>query len=289
MTAQIIDGRAVAAAKLEETKVLADKFTKDVGFPPALAIIMVGNNPASAAYVNIKQKRAIEIGIHTELVKFSPDVSEAEVVYAIDTLNARKDIHGIIIQLPLPQHLDPDVLIDHVSPDKDVDGFHPKNMGALATQRQGMAPCTPKGILHLLKSLPISLSGKHAVVIGRSRIVGRPMASLLLQEDCTVTQIHSRSQNWGQLTLLADIVIVAVGQPNLLKVEHVNPDVIVIDVGSSKISMPDGSSRFIGDVSEDLFEHVAHITPVPGGVGPMTVAMLLQNTIEAARSQFSAK
>ncbi len=287
MTSKIIDGRKVAADLLLKTQAFVAELNTTYTVIPGLAIIKVGDNPASTAYVNIKQKRAAEVGIHTELVTFSSNISEQDVLRTIDMLNARKDIHGIIIQLPLPAHLNADTLIDHVSPQKDVDGFHPDNVGAIATGRAGILPCTPKGILYLLKTLPIHLNGKHAVVIGRSRIVGKPMAALLLKSNCTITHIHSHSQNWRPITQLADIIVTATGTPRLLTPEHIKTGAIIIDVGSSKISLPNGQSKFVGDVREDVVQKAGFITPVPGGVGPMTVAMLLQNTAEAARSQIN--
>lgn len=289
MTANIINGNAIAAYVRETVEASAVDFFHAYGMKPGLAIILVGENPASHAYVNIKLKRCTEIGIHTEVFHFPANVDQKTVVDAIDHLNDRKDIHGIIIQLPLPSHLSANHLIDHVSPEKDVDGLHPYNIGALHSNRPGIVPCTPKGILTLLKTLPVSLSGKHAAVIGRSMIVGKPLAALLLAENSTVTHIHSYSENWETLTQQADIVVVAAGLPKLLNASHIKTGAVVIDVGSTRIIHPDGTSIFVGDVDSSVFQKAGYITPVPGGVGPMTVAMLLQNTVEAAWSQQNAR
>jgi methylenetetrahydrofolate dehydrogenase (NADP+) / methenyltetrahydrofolate cyclohydrolase len=285
MTAKLINGLATAENIRHTVTESAAKFFSVHGVKPGLAIIRVGENPASLSYVNIKLKRCAEIGIHSELLAFDANIDEGTVIHAIDTLNARKDIHGIIIQLPLPAQLCANTLIDHVSPIKDVDGLHLQNIGALHSSRPGILPCTPKGILALLKTLPFDLKGKHAVVIGRSLIVGRPMAALLLKEHCTVTQIHRYSENWSVLTQHADIIIVATGVPSLLKADHVKQGCVVIDVGSTRITHPDGTSIFVGDVDSNVFEKAGYITPVPGGVGPMTVAMLLHNTVETAWRQ----
>jgi methylenetetrahydrofolate dehydrogenase (NADP+)/methenyltetrahydrofolate cyclohydrolase len=285
MTAILINGLTTAEGIRNTVKCSATEFFTRYGTRPGLAVILVGENPASLSYVNIKLKRCAEIGIHAELLKFDINVSEDTVIQAIDLLNARCDIHGIIIQLPLPPHLHANTLIDHVSPKKDVDGLHLHNIGALHSSRPGIIPCTPKGILTLLKTLPIPLKGKHAVVIGRSQIVGRPMAALLLKEHCTVTHIHRYSENWTSLTQQADIIVVATGVPGLLTADHIKPGAVVIDVGSTRVIHEDGSSTFVGDVAPDVFQKAGYITPVPGGVGPMTVAMLLQNTVETAWSQ----
>jgi methylenetetrahydrofolate dehydrogenase (NADP+) / methenyltetrahydrofolate cyclohydrolase len=288
MNATIINGNAIASHVRQSVETSAIDFFRTHGIKPGLSIILIGENPASHAYVNIKLKRCAEIGIHTEVLHFPATIDQQSVIKSIDQLNSRKDIHGIIIQLPLPPHLSANTLIDHVSPQKDVDGLHLQNIGALHSNRTGIIPCTPKGILTLLKTLPIPLTGKHAVVIGRSMIVGRPMAALLLAENCTVTHIHSYSENWESLTQQADIIIVAAGLPKLLKATHIKPQAIVIDVGSTRIIHPDGTSIFVGDVDASVFQKAGYITPVPGGVGPMTVAMLLQNTIETAWSQQNA-
>lgn len=287
MAATLIHGLSIANSIRAEVQKSAAKLCHAHGTPPGLAIILIGKNPASQAYVNIKLKRCAEIGIHAELLDFPATVSEEQVVTDIDKLNARIDIHGIIIQLPLPGHLNANTLISHVSPIKDVDGLHRENVGALhSSGGGGVLPCTPKGILTLLKTLAITLKGKHAVVIGRSAIVGRPMAAILLKEHCTVTHIHRCSENWSPLTQLADIIVVATGVPKLLKAAHIKTGAVVIDVGSTRIINPDGTSVFIGDVDASVSQKAGYITPVPGGVGPMTVAMLLQNTVEAAWSQY---
>lgn len=285
MTATLINGLTIAEDIRNTVKNSAAEFLATHSIHPGLAIILIGENPASLSYVNIKLKRCTEIGIHAELLKFDANVSEDIVIQAIDSLNVRHDIHGIIIQLPLPAHLCANTLIDHVSPNKDVDGLHLHNIGALHSSRPGIIPCTPKGILTLLTTLPISLKGKHAVVIGRSLIVGRPMAALLLKEHCTVTHIHRYSENWASLTQHADIIVVATGVPGLLNAAHIKAGAVVIDVGSTRIIHSDGSSTFVGDVDPDVLQKAGYLTPVPGGVGPMTVAMLLQNTVDTAWNQ----
>jgi methylenetetrahydrofolate dehydrogenase (NADP+)/methenyltetrahydrofolate cyclohydrolase len=285
MIAQRINGLTTAENIRGTVKESAAKFYSVHGTKPGLAIIRVGENPASESYVNIKLKRCTEIGIHAEHLEFDATIDEAAVIHAIDGLNTRSDIHGIIIQLPLPSHLCTNTLIDHVSPIKDVDGLHLHNIGALHSSRQGIVPCTPKGILALLKALPFDLKGKHAVVIGRSLIVGSPMAALLLKEHCTVTHIHRHSENWSALTQHADIIVIATGVPGLLNADHIKPGCVIIDVGSTRITHPDGTSVFVGDVDSTVFEKAGYITPVPGGVGPMTVAMLLHNTLETAWRQ----
>lgn len=285
MTATLINGLVIAENIRHTVNESALRFFSAHGIQPGLAIIRVGENPASLSYVNIKLKRCAEIGIHAEHLSFDANTSQDRVIKTIDALNARSDIHGIIIQLPLPAHLCANTLIDHVSPIKDVDGLHLQNIGALHSSRPGIIPCTPKGILALLKTLPFDLKGKHAVVIGRSLIVGRPMAALLLKEHCTVTHIHRHSENWSLLTQNADIIVVAAGVPGLLKAAHIKPGCVIIDVGSTRVIHPDGTSIFVGDVHSDVFQAAGYITPVPGGVGPMTVAMLLQNTVETAWRQ----
>ncbi|MCP5322765.1 MAG: bifunctional 5,10-methylenetetrahydrofolate dehydrogenase/5,10-methenyltetrahydrofolate cyclohydrolase [Candidatus Paracaedibacteraceae bacterium] len=285
MTAILINGHAISTTVRKEVETSAVKFLHTYKIKPGLAIVIVGDNPSSQAYVNIKLKRCAEIGIHAELVQFETDEKLDVIIKVIDNLNCRKDIHGIIIQLPLPGNLNANTLIDRISPEKDVDGLHLANIGALHSNRAGIIPCTPKGILTLLKTLPVSLSGKSAVVIGRSLIVGKPMAALLLQENCTVTHIHSYSENWEKFTKEADIIVIAAGIPKLLHAHHIKEGAVVIDVGSTRIINDTGSSVFVGDIDSGVFQKAGYITPVPGGVGPMTVAHLLQNTVEAAWKQ----
>jgi methylenetetrahydrofolate dehydrogenase (NADP+)/methenyltetrahydrofolate cyclohydrolase len=285
MTAVIINGHEIAANVRETTQQSVAEFYRMYGQKPGLAIILVGDNPSSQVYVNIKLKRCDEIEIRAELFQFPDTVEQQTVIEMIDQLNIRQDIHGIIIQLPLPLHLSANDLIDHVSPVKDVDGLHISNIGALHSNRSGMIPCTPKGILRLLKTLPITLAGKHAVVVGRSMIVGKPMAALLLAENCTVTHIHSYSENWEVLTQHADIIVVAAGLPKLINAAHIKAGAIVIDVGSTRVIHSDGTSIFVGDIDSSVLQKAGYVTPVPGGVGPMTVAMLLQNTVDAAWNQ----
>lgn len=285
MTATLINGQEIATNLLKDVKLSAAHFFNTYGIAPGVAVLLVGDNPSSQAYVNIKLKRCSEIGIKGELIHLPLNIDESAVINIIQKLNQRSEIHGIIIQLPLPKHLSIQTLIQHVSPQKDLDGLHPLNIGALHSNQPGIIPCTPKGIVALLKTLPIKLEGKHALVIGRSMIVGKPIATLLLQENCTVTHVHSHSQNWENLSQCADIIVVAAGLPTLLRAHHIKKKAIIIDVGCTRIIHPDRSTIFMGDVDRDVFQKAAFITPVPGGVGPMTVAMLLQNTVEAAWDQ----
>lgn len=289
MNANLIYGNNIAQPLLTEIAQLVIQYKEHHNGLPGLAIVLVGNNPASEAYVKIKLKRARTIGLHTEVFRFSETLTEEELLTVIDELNARDDIHGIIIQLPLPPHFNSFHLINRIDPQKDVDGLTLHNIGKLHTNQHDIAPCTPKGILHLLKTLPIQLEGKHVAIIGRSQIVGKPLGALLLHENCTITHIHSYSQNWEQLTQLADIVVVATGQPNLLTDQHIKEGAIIIDVGSTKRTNENGLSYFVGDVDRSVLFKASYVTPVPGGVGPMTVAMLMQNTVEAAWRQSNAR
>jgi len=285
MNANIINGHLIAENIRIAVKASSDKFFDTYKIKPGLAVIIIGDNPASHAYVNIKLKRCVELGLHAEALYFPLDVESDTVLTSIDHLNTRTDIHGIILQLPLPGHLSTHELVNRIAPKKDVDGLCAENLGALYSHYPGIIPCTPKGILKLLKTLPEGLTGKHAVVIGRSLIVGKPMATLLLSENCTVTQIHSYSKDWADLTQMADIIVTAAGVPGLINASHIKPGAIVVDVGSTRIVRSDGTAVFMGDVDSSVYQKAGYITPVPGGVGPMTVAMLLENTVNAAWDQ----
>lgn len=286
MSAVIIDGKQVAAdVRAEVAAKVAELKTK--GISPCLAVILVGENPASVSYVTGKQKALAEVGMVDRSVHLPESTSEAELLKLIDELNADDSVHGILVQLPLPKHINEEKVIMAISPEKDVDGFHPVSVGNLMIGRPGFLPCTPHGIIVLLKKAGIETSGKHAVVIGRSNIVGKPVSILLARKDvnCTVTMCHTGTKNMAEITRQADIIVVASGHPHTLTGDMVKEGAVVIDVGVNRI--PDSSKksgfRLIGDCDfDDLKEKTSFITPVPGGVGPMTIAMLMQNTLESA-------
>ncbi len=286
MSAVIIDGKQVAAdVRAEVAKKVSE--LKEKGIAPCLAVILVGENPASVSYVTGKQKALAEVGMVDRSVHLPESTSEEELLKLIDQLNADESVHGILVQLPLPKHIDEEKVIMAISPEKDVDGFHPVSVGNLMIGRPGFLPCTPHGIIVLLKKAGIETSGKHAVVIGRSNIVGKPVAILLARRDvnCTVTMCHTGTKNMAEITRQADIIVVASGHPHTLTADMVKDGAVVIDVGVNRI--PDSSKksgfRLIGDCDfDDLKEKTSFITPVPGGVGPMTIAMLMQNTLESA-------
>lgn len=276
MTAQIINGKEIAARFRSE---LAAKITNNPSENmPVLAVVLVGDDDASKVYVRNKQKAAAEVGIGCEIMEFSATIGEQALLEVIDDLNANPHINGIIVQLPLPKHIDSLNILSRIKPSKDVDGFSPANTGLLSYNHpNAFISATPKGILHLLQSSKINLTGKHAVIIGRSTIVGKPLAMLLLNHDCTVTITHSKTINLPDIVKTADIVIAACGQAKLVKAEWIKDGAVVIDVGINRV---DG--KLCGDVDFDnVKEKASFITPVPGGVGPMTVAMLLANTFEA--------
>jgi methylenetetrahydrofolate dehydrogenase (NADP+)/methenyltetrahydrofolate cyclohydrolase len=279
----IIDGKAIAAeykAKIaEKILLLASKHR----LTPGLAVILVGNDAASEIYINNKVRYAKEVGIHSFEFRMPAETHQKSLIAKIEHLNNDPKIHGILVQLPLPEHIDTNAVINAVSPHKDVDGFNVINVGKLVTNQEGFVPCTPLGCLRLLKMICPDLAGKKAVIIGRSNIVGKPMASLLLNENCTVTIIHSKSQHVKDEAAMADILVTATGKPNFITKEFIKPGAIVIDVGINRITLEDGSTRLIGDVKFDEVKDIASaITPVPGGVGPMTISCLLENTLKAA-------
>ncbi|MDR1855111.1 MAG: bifunctional methylenetetrahydrofolate dehydrogenase/methenyltetrahydrofolate cyclohydrolase FolD [Azoarcus sp.] len=286
MSAKIIDGKAIAAKVVEEARIEAAKLTAR-GVKPGLAVVLVGEDPASQVYVRNKVKTAKEAGLHSLEYRLPADTPEAGVLSLIAQLNADAAVHGILVQLPLPKQIDEQKVIEAIAPGKDVDGFHPTNVGAMRLGLPALVACTPWGCLRLLRETlgADGLRGKHAVVIGRSNIVGKPMAALLLQADCTVTVAHSHTPNVKELCRLADIVVVAVGRPGMVKGDWLKPGATVIDVGINRIDAGDGKSRLVGDVDfADAVEVAGAITPVPGGVGPMTIACLMQNTVSAARA-----
>ena len=284
MTAKIIDGKSVAADVRARVAASAAEFTKHVGRQPGLATVLVGEDPASAVYVRSKGKATAEAGMASFSHKLPDRTSEAELLELVDRLNRDDNVDGILVQLPLPKQINSSRVIAAIDPAKDVDGFHPINAGRLATGLDALVPCTPYGCLYLLKQELSSIAGKDAVVIGRSNIVGKPMALLLIGESATVTVAHSKTRDLPDVVRRADIVVAAVGRAEMVKGDWIKPGAVVIDVGINRIPTEDGKSRLVGDVDfAGASEHAAAITPVPGGVGPMTIAMLLRNTIVAAR------
>ena len=278
MTAQKIDGNALSQTLRADVTKRATAL-KARGITPGLAVILVGENPASQVYVRNKVKACEDCGLHSILEKHPASLTEAALLNRIDALNQDTSIHGILVQLPLPEHIDAQKVIEAISPAKDVDGFHIASAGALMTGIPGFLPCTPYGCMKMLESIGYELKGKHAVVIGRSNIVGKPMALMLLQKNATVTICHSATQNLKAITLQADVIVAAVGKRNILTADMVKPGAVVLDVGMNR----NEEGKLCGDVDFAGVEQVAgYITPVPGGVGPMTITMLLVNTLEAA-------
>ncbi len=289
MAAQIIDGKKISEEIRNELKDEIKRLT-DKGFKPGLAVILVGENPASQVYVGKKEKTCNELGIHSEAYRLPESASEEELLSLIDKLNAREEIDGILVQLPLPDHINEEKILMRINPDKDVDGFHPVNVGRMVIGKPRFLPCTPSGIQELLLRVNVDPAGKHVVVIGRSNIVGKPVSCILVQKadgaNATVTVCHSRSKNLAEITKLADILIAAIGKPKFVTAEMVKEGAVVIDVGVNRI--PDSSkksgTRLVGDVDFDAVkEKASAITPVPGGVGPMTIAMLMKNTLKSAK------
>lgn len=280
MTAQIINGKEIAKKLREKIKNEVQEL-KGKGITPGLAVILVGDDPASQVYVRNKEKACQEVGIYSEIHHLSKTISQSELINLIDKLNTNPQIHGILVQLPIPAHLNEKEVIERISPQKDVDGFHPLNAGALFVGEKSLQPCTPKGCLYLLKEIGYDLKGKKAVVVGRSNIVGKPVAMMLLQEHATVTICHSRTKDLKSELLQADVVVAAVGKANFIKGDMLKPGAVVLDVGINRLE----NGKLVGDVDfETAKEKASWITPVPGGVGPMTIAMLLANTLEAAQN-----
>ena len=285
MSAKLIDGKAAAAALREEVAKEVARFRVATGRAPGLATVLVGEDPASAVYVRSKGRATLEAGMLSFEHKLPADTGEADLLALVDRLNADPAVDGILVQLPLPDHINTNKVITRVDPDKDVDGFHPVNAGRLAIGLHGFVPCTPLGCLKLLRAEHGDLAGKNAVVIGRSNIVGKPMALLLLAESCTVTVAHSRTRDLPDVVRGADIVVAAVGRPQMVQGDWIKPGATVIDVGINRIAGEGGNSHLVGDVDFASASNVAGaITPVPGGVGPMTIACLIRNTfVSAAR------
>ena len=283
MTARRIDGKAAAAAIREKVADKVRDFEQRIGRPPGLATVLVGEDPASAIYVRSKNRATAEAGMAGFAHNLPDTISEAELLQVVTDINADERIDGILVQLPLPTQIDATRVIETIEPGKDVDGFHPVNAGRLAIGLPSLVPCTPFGCLHLLKAELGSLAGLEAVVIGRSNIVGKPMAQLLIAESATVTVAHSKTRDLPGTVRRADIVVAAVGRPEMVRGDWIKPGATVIDVGINRIPTEDGKGRLVGDVAYDeAAEVAAAITPVPGGVGPMTIAMLMRNTLVAA-------
>ena len=280
MSATIIDGVEIAK-KVRENIALQVNELKQQGVVPGLAVILVGDNQASKTYVANKEKACQQLGMHSVLVKMPESVSQAELLEKIDELNNDESIHGILVQLPLPKHIEEKAVIEAITPAKDVDGFHPENVGKMMTGQDTFYPCTPYGVVVMLEHIGYNPAGKHAVIVGRSNIVGKPAGQLLLNLDATVTYVHSKTVDMAKYTKQADILVVAVGKRDVITSEHVKPGAVVIDVGMNR----NDEGKLCGDVSYDEVKEIAsYITPVPGGVGPMTITMLMHNTLKAARN-----
>lgn len=287
MTAQIIDGKAFAAQVRANVRTAAEAFKKQCDMPVGLTVVLVGDDPASEIYVRLKVADAREVGINSRDIKLPATASEAEVLDIVRKLNADPAVHGVLVQFPTPKQVRQEAILDTLSPDKDVDGLTPLSAGRLASGRStALVSCTPQGCLMLIKSVRPKLEGLNAVVIGRSQLVGKPMAQLLLQENCTVTVAHSKTRDLEAVVRGADVLVAAVGRPEMVKGDWVKPGAIVIDVGMNRLDLPGGKSKLLGDVAyNEAKERAAAITPVPGGVGPMTRACLLRNTVLAACAQ----
>ncbi len=285
MSAQVIDGKAFAADVRGRVAEHVARLKADHDLTPGLAVVLVGEDPASQVYVRSKGKMTVEVGMNSFEHKLDAGTSEKDLLELIGQLNADPSVHGILVQLPLPRHLNEDLVINSIDPAKDVDGFHISNVGLLATGQKSMVPCTPLGCLMMLRNQHGSLSGMDAVVIGRSNIVGKPMAQLLLRDSCTVTIAHSRTKDLAEVVRRADIVVAAVGRPEMVPGDWIKPGATVIDVGINRVDAPEkgeGKTRLVGDcLYESCAEVAGAITPVPGGVGPMTIACLLANTLTA--------
>lgn len=285
MTAQLIDGNALSRQLRTQVSERVAAL-KAQGLTPGLAVVLVGDNPASQVYVRNKVKACEDTGMHSVLEKYDASLTEAELLARVDALNNDPTIHGILVQLPLPAHINAHKVIEAISPAKDVDGFHVASAGALMVGQPGFWPCTPYGCMKMLESIGYDLRGKHAVVIGRSNIVGKPMAMMLLQQDATVTVCHSRTADLKAQTLQADVIVAAVGKRNVLTADMVKPGAVVLDVGMNR----NDEGKLCGDVDFDGVKEVAgYITPVPGGVGPMTITMLMVNTLESAERSLAAR
>ena len=282
----VIDGSAMAERLRNEVAHRVEAFRSATSIDPSLAVVMVGDDAASQVYVRNKMKQTAVVGIRSVEKRLPRQASESEVLEIIQELNEDSSIHGILVQLPLPEHIDPSVVVDAIDPNKDVDGLHRNNVAALVLGEEGLVPCTPTGCLLMLRQYAENLSGMRAVILGRSRLVGKPLAELLLRENCTVTMAHSKTAELPTLCRSADILVAAIGRPHFVQGDWIKPGAIVIDVGMNRIKDNDGKRRLVGDVDYQAALSVAQaVSPVPGGVGPMTVVCLLRNTIQAAEGQ----
>lgn len=285
MSAHVINGKEIVSAYRADIKEQVEKL-KQQGVTPGLAVVIVGDDPASHVYVRNKAKACEEAGMHSEVYKLPEETPESEVLELIAKLNADAHIHGILVQSPLPKQISEERVVEAIAVEKDVDCFHPVNVGNLMIGKAGPSPCTPAGVIEVLKKIGVDIAGKHAVVVGRSNIVGKPMAILFLREHATVTVCHSRTPNMEEITRQADILVVAVGKAKLIRRQHVKPGAVVIDVGMNRLE----NGKLAGDVDfDDVVEVAGHITPVPGTVGPMTITILLRNTLEAAQKAASSQ
>lgn len=283
MSSKLINGKEIGNT-IRESIQLEVNALKEKGITPGLAVILVGDDQASQKYVSNKQKSCEKLGIYSELIKLPAETTEQELLQHIEALNQNNAIDGILVQLPLPKHINEDAVIAAISPEKDVDGFHPISVGKMILGQETFLPCTPHGVMKLLQHSNVEIRGKHAVVVGRSHIVGVPMGQLLLQSDATVTYAHSKTPDLAAITKQADILVVATGRAKMIKKEHVNEGAVIIDVGMDL----DENGKLCGDVDfDDVFDTVSAITPVPGGVGPMTITMLLVNTVQSAKQKLS--
>lgn len=281
-SAQILDGKALAERIYTQLPLEIQQWQPKIGRPPGLAVLMVGDHPASTAYVRGKERACAKVGIASYGRHFPTETTQQELEQVIQALNQDRRVDGILVQLPLPNHLDDVALLHQIDPDKDVDGLHPVNLGRLVRGEPGLCSCTPAGVMRLLQEYQIDVKGKQTVVLGRSILVGKPMALMLLAADATVTIAHSRSHDLATITRTAEILVVAVGRPGLIAAEMVKPGAVVVDVGINRVKDETGKNRLVGDVQFDAVKNVAEfLTPVPGGIGAMTVAMLLQNTVSS--------
>lgn len=284
MSAKIIDGKAIAAKVRQQIGIKVAEL-KAKGITPGLAVVLVGDDPASKVYVGMKKKNCIELGMYSADHELPASTSEAELLSLINQLNADERVHGILVQLPLPDHIDSDKVLEAISPEKDADGFHPYNVGRLAIGKPTFQPCTPYGVMVMLDEIGYDLTGKEVVVVGRSNIVGKPVALMCLARHATVTVCHSRTKDLAAVIRRADVVIAAVGKAEMVKGDWIKPGAVVIDVGINRV----GDKKLVGDVEYTAAaQQAAAITPVPGGVGPMTIAMLLQNTLESAERKLQS-
>lgn len=277
---KLMDGKLVSSQIRAEISQETEEFIKEMGITPHLLVIIVGNDPASMTYVKNKKKACEAVGFKSTVIELPVETTENHLIELIQQLNEDNSVHGILVQLPLPKHINEEKIIEMISVKKDVDGFHPYQVGCLVSGMDCLKPCTPSGVIELLKYYDIELKGRHAVIIGRSHIVGKPLIQLLLDENATVTICHSQTKDLSQLTKSADILIVAIGKPNFIKADMVKDQAVVVDVGINRLE----TGRLVGDVAfDEVSTKASYITPVPGGVGPMTITMLLRNTLKAAK------